>query len=400
MSRIVLATESNGFEQRMRRLLGTASQNGGLDRFGGDLRREDIERVVVDLTKDNPEVIAIGPGVTAERALDFAMLIDRDRPEISVVVVADPSPDMWERALRAGVRDVVAPDAPEKELRAVFERAAQTASRRRSNLVEEVEPITAHGQVLTVLAPKGGSGKTALAVNLAVGLAERAPGRVAIVDLDLLFGDVTNAMLLRPEHSIGDAVDAGRFDLTMLKVFLTPRRGTLFALCAPDSPAVGEEVTEATVVRALDLLRREFDYVVVDTAAGLTEITLATIEMSDELLLICDMSVSGVRGMRKVVDALENLELNAPRRFIVNRADSKVGLTIDDVEATVGMRVDAKIPSSRMVPRSMNEGVPILESAPRAPVSRSISEIVDLYADRPIDETQAAGGFRRRRRQA
>ncbi len=398
MSRIVLATDSNGFEQRMRRVLGVASSNGDVNRFGGDLDFRDAERIVVDLTSGNPEVIAIGPGIDTARALDVAELIDRDRPEISVVVVADADPAMWQRALRAGVRDIVAPDATEPELRAVFDRAVGTANRRRANLVEEVTPVLSTGRVITVMAPKGGSGKTALAVNLSVGLAERAPGRVAVVDLDLLFGDVTNAMLLRPEHSIADAIESGRLDMTMLKVFLTPRGGSLFVLCAPDSPALGEVVSEAIVVRALDLLRREFDYVVVDTAAGLNEVTLATLEMTDDLLLICDMSVSGVRGMRKVIDAIDALDISADRHFVLNRADSKVGLTTTDVEATVGMRIDASIPSSRMVPRSMNEGTPILESAPRAPVSRALWDIVDMFAADGEDETEPVTGVRRRRR--
>jgi pilus assembly protein CpaE len=398
MSKIVLATESNGFEQRVRRLFGTGAANGQLFRFGGDLRASDVERIVVDLTQEDPEVIAIGPGIAADRAFDVAELIDRDRPEISVVVVVDPHPEMWERALRAGVRDIVAPDATEPELRAVFERATATATRRRTNLVEETTPVVSTGKVLTVMAPKGGSGKTALAVNLAVGLAERAPGRVAIVDLDLLFGDVTNAMLLRPEHSIADAAGAGRLDITMLKVFLTPRAGNLFALCAPESPALGETVSDTAVVRALELLKREFDWVVVDTAAGLTEVTLATLEKTDELLLICDMSVSGVRGMRKVTDALDRLEVPARRHFIVNRADSKVGLTLTDVEATVGMPIDARIPSSRMMPRSMNEGVPIVESAPRSPVSRALYEIVDMFVEAGLEDRESTNGVRRRRR--
>lgn len=392
MSRIVLATESSGFEQRLRRLLGD-SDKGDLERFGGAIDG-DIDRVVVDLTRDDPAVIAIGPGIKTDTALDVAEMIDRDRPEISVIVVADPEPDVWERALRAGVRDVVAPDAPEFELMRVFERANRTATRTRANLVEEVVPVTHMGKVVTVVAPKGGSGKTALAVNLAVGLAERSPGRVALVDLDLLFGDVTNALLLRPEHSIADAVGIGRIDMTMLKVFLTPRAGSLFVLCAPDSPELGEDVPEAVIVRSLELLQREFDYVVVDTAAGLTEITLAALERSDELVMICDMSVSGVRGMRKVVDAIDRLDLKANRRFVINRADSKVGLTVLDVEATVGMRVDTKIPSSRMVPRSMNEGIPIVESAPRAPVSRALFELVDMFQ---TNEDQGAAGKRRKR---
>lgn len=98
--------------------------------------------------------------------------------------------------------------------------------------------------------------------------------------------------------------------------------------------------------------------------------------------------------MRKVVDAIDRLDLKANRRFVINRADSKVGLTVLDVEATVGMRVDTKIPSSRMVPRSMNEGIPIVESAPRAPVSRALFELVDMFQ---TNEDQGAAGKRRKR---
>ena len=159
-------------------------------------------------------------------------------------------------------------------------------------------------QRVMLLNPKGGSGKTALTVNTAIALSQEGSGKVAIVDLDLLFGDVTNALLLDPEHSIGDALEASRVDATTMKVLLTRRSGDLYVLTAPDSPAQGELVGDALVVKALDALRSEFDYVVVDTAAGLTEVTLAAIEQSDELVFICDMSVSAVRGRPRQTPAV------------------------------------------------------------------------------------------------
>ena len=121
------------------------------------------------------------------------------------------------------------------------------------------------GRVIAVVAPKGGSGKTALSVNLAVSLAQRHPSKTSILDLDLLFGDVTNALLLNPEHSIADAIDAPALDPTLLKVLLTRRERDLFVLTAPDSPALGEMVTESLPPNS----SRRSDPVKPDTLVGL-----------------------------------------------------------------------------------------------------------------------------------
>ncbi len=394
MTDIVLATKSQGFERRLRKAM--AASNGQIERWGGSLTASSkLEQVVVDLTAENPVVVAIGPGVDSELAMQLAGIIDRDRPEVTVLVVTEPGPDIWEQAVRVGVRDVIPPEADGADLSQVFDKAVMTARRRRDNLIEEVAPATAQGRIITVLAPKGGSGKTALAVNTAVALAARHPGEVALIDLDLLFGDVTNALLLNPEHSIADAMKTGHVDDTTLKVLLTSRGSGLFVMAAPDQPGEGEMVTESLVAQTLDTLRRQFAYVVVDTAAGLGEVTLAAIERTDDLMFICDMSVSAVRGLRKVRDALERLEMMPPRRhFILNRSDSKVGITLEDVESTVGMRVDVKIPSSRLVPRSMNEGTPVIETAPRTPVAQAYQLAVDLLVPEPSEKPKARRRWR------
>ncbi len=221
-----------------------------------------------------------------------------------------------------------------------------------------------------------------MSVNLAVALAQRHPGKASILDLDLLFGDVTNTLLLNPEHSIADAIDAPQLDPTLLKVLLTRRERDLYVLTAPDSPALGEMVTNDLVSSAIEGLSSQFEYVVVDTAAGLSEVTLAAIEMSDDIIFICDMSVAAVRGLHKVMSALHTLEMlrEKKRHFVLNRADSKVGINISDVESAVGMPVDVRVPSSRLVPRSMNEGTPLIESSPKSPVARAFVQVADLFS--------------------
>ncbi|NND04366.1 MAG: hypothetical protein HKN91_16440 [Acidimicrobiia bacterium] len=147
---------------------------------------------------------------------------------------------------------------------------------------------------------------------------------------------------------------------------------------------------------AIDGMGSQFDYIVVDTAAGLSEVTLAAIEKADDIVFICDMSVSAVRGLHKVISALHTLDMlrEKKRHFILNRADSKVGISISDVEAAVGLSVDVRLPSSRLVPRSMNEGTPLVETSPKAPVARSLMEVADLFS--PLDAPQGKPSRRRR----
>ncbi len=380
MTHLALATRSAGFEQRVRRAFG-GQLNGELRRWRGVVAGQDLRAVALDLGQDDPSVVAFGPDVPLDMALAVARELDESRPEISVVVVTEPAPEMWEEALRAGVRDLVPTTASDDELRKALERAVNTSNRRRRNLVQDAAGSGTGGRVITVVAPKGGSGKTAIATNLGVGLARAVPGQVALVDLDLQFGDITVVLDLAPEHTIADALKAdGKVDATALKVFLTKRPGDLYVLAAPQVPEEGEQVSEGLVHRAVGLLAEEFPYVVVDTAAGLTEQTLAVLELSTDLVLVCDLSASAARGMRKVLDALDRLGMTTQtRHFVVNRADSKVGLELAEVAALVGMPVDVKLPSSRAVAYSMNEGVPLVESAPRAAFARRIADMVTRF---------------------
>jgi pilus assembly protein CpaE len=393
--RIVLAHASAAYEQRVRQAFD--------GRLNGDLRRVDAAAspstgpgsLLHQLADSNPDVVALGPDLELEEMFGLAAELERDRPEIDVVLVSRPSGELWERALRAGVRDVLPPDASDAQVREVFERLLTLAERRRQNLVGGSSDDDA-GRIVTVLAPKGGSGKTTVASNLALGLAQAEPDSVAIVDLDLQFGDLTAAFRLAPERSLADAaLVRGDLDAMTLKSFLTPHPSNLWVLCGPESPAAGEEVSADEAQRLIRALSHEFSFVVVDTAAGLSEHTLAALEVSTDLVFVCTMDVSSVRSLRKEIEALELLGMTHQRRhFVVNRADSKVGLDIRDVEASVGLPVDVAVPSSRLVPLAMNHGSPVLESDPRSPVGRQFGRLVDRFAERPA-ATASTRLFRR-----
>ena len=384
----MLAAGDPAFEDRLRAALGPAV-NGQFQRLDPRADLTDVANAMAAIVKETPTVVAIGPAVSVEAALAVARELDMEHPEISVILIAERSPELLEAALRAGVRDVVAPMASDDELRLSFGHAMETAQRRRASLGSDSATSGPRSRVVTIVSPKGGSGKTTVATNLALGLIGANAGAVALVDLDLQFGDVATAMRLMPEHSIADAARSGEYlDSMGLKLLLTPHPSGLFALCAPESPAEGEEVSADDAARAVNLLAEEFPFVVVDTSAGVTEHTLAAVEASTDLVLLCTFDVPSVRSLRKIVQALDQLGMIHQRRhFILNRADSRVGLVAQDVEATVGMMVDVSVPSSRAVPLSMNQGSPLLESDPRSSVAKQMLELTKRFVDQPAQQS-------------
>jgi pilus assembly protein CpaE len=196
---------------------------------------------------------------------------------------------------------------------------------------------------------------------------------------------------LTPQHTLVDAVrSVAPLDGMTLKSFLSPHRSDLWALCGPDSPAEGDEVSTAVVKQIVQMLSDEFRSVVIDTGAGLDEHTLSVLEVSTDLIFVCALDVTSVRSVRKELTALDQLGMTHQRRhLVINRADSKVGLDLRDVEATLGLPVDISISSSRMVPLSLNHGDPVIASESRSPVARQFSELVDRFIDQPAQQGQS-----------
>jgi pilus assembly protein CpaE len=351
----------------------------------------DPERLVKELVLPNPDLVVLGPGMPQTAAVAIAGAFDRLRPEVAIVLVGERTPALLDRALRAGVRDVIAPDTPRGELVDAIDRALETAVRRRANVLAEREEGRG-GRVVMVLSPKGGAGKTTIATNLAVGIGKRRPREVVLVDGDLQFGDVANALRLVPDRTIADAARAATVDATALKVFLTPHPTGVYAFCGPEEPGDADGVAPELMAQWVRMLAGEFPFVVVDTDAGLSEHTLAMAEVATDLVLVCATDVPSIRSMRKEMAALEVIGLADVNRILVlNRADARVGLSLDDIEATLECKADIAIPSSRTVPLAMNQGTPLLETSTASP---AVGPLLEL-ASRFVPEVAPVGRRRR-----
>jgi len=249
------------------------------------------------------------------------------------------------------------------------------------------------GQIVTVFTAKGGVGKTMLAVNLGVVLAQGGRNRVCVVDLDLASGDVAISVLLDPARSMADAVSmAGRLDATGAASLLTPCRPGLDMLLAPATPGDADKITASLVGELLAVLRRMFDYVVVDTPPQINENVLTALDASARHVLLTTPEVPALKNLRVVIDVLDMLSYPADIRILVlNRADPKL-LSLEDVEQVLGSTIDAQIPASRAVPISINNGIPITVANPGHPVSQAITK---LAQQRLLPAPAARGGLLR-----
>ncbi|GAB4099294.1 AAA family ATPase [Sinomonas halotolerans] len=378
MSRFALITADPEYDHMVR--LATASLPGTIQSFPVAFLPGTVDEVFGQLVGDQLEVLLLGPDLRAEEVMAFAAAVDVRYPHVSVVYAADPDPDLTLAAMHAGVRDLVPPGLPADGLRERLEEALSAAATRLAASPVPESPLeTGRGRVIAVMSPKGGVGKTTISTNLAVGLGRMAPLSVVIVDLDLQFGDVATGLTLKPDRTIVDAV-SGPMDPLSLKTYLVHHASGAYALCAPTNPADADRVSAAKVSDLIKHLASEFQYIVIDTSPGLGEHVLAVLDHATDAVWVCGMDIPSVRGLKTGVEILSELQLLPEHRHVVlNMADKRSGITVKDVEATLGIPVDLVLPRSKNLPLATNRGVPALADGLRDQAARGLSTLVERF---------------------
>lgn len=328
------------------------------------------------------EVVIIGPSPTTDEALSITAQVLARTPDAGVILVrSEVSTELLRHAMRAGVADVVGTDETPFELPAAVERAV-TQAVRRHDAVPVDSPKPKRGTTITVFSTKGGVGKTVLAINLGVALVSMGRS-VVLVDLDLQFGDVGIMLGLEPTLTIsGPAQASDRLDTELLSGYLVEHSSGLKCLLAPVQPEEAESITPGRIARILELLAEMFDVVVVDTCASLDETVLTALDRSDHLLAMTMMDVASIKNTRISLQKLHQLGYDGHSvQVVLNRADSKVFLQPAQIEKAIGREISVRIPSDRIVPQSVNKGVPVVSEFPRSEVSRALMGVARQFID-------------------
>jgi pilus assembly protein CpaE len=245
---------------------------------------------------------------------------------------------------------------------------------------EDREP----GRVVAVFSPKGGVGRTTIAVNLGVAAASSLGKRTVVMDASFQFGDVGVLLNLNPKNkSIADLVpelEAGVAE--SLDTFVIGHSSGVRVLLAPPSPEQAELITAAYVKRAIEWLRATNDIVVVDCTAAFNESTLAILDAADTVLTILSLEITSIKNMRLFLEVAEQLGYDRGKvKLVLNRADSTLGIRVADVETSIGRKIDHTIVSDgRSVVYALNRGIPFFVSNREAQVSQDILRLATSVA--------------------
>jgi pilus assembly protein CpaE len=347
----------------------------------------DAQRRLVEETVD---LAVLDPAFATESGVsDGGQLLQVD-PDLPLVLVA-ASPDMTvlRAALRVGYKDVIDAPVDRQKMEAMLSLIEEEADR-----VIRKETKTQIGRVVTIMSPKGGAGKTVTAANVGLQLAMWSePNRVVIMDADLQFGDISLVMQVDPVYTIVDAArELDELDEDLMRSLLTPHPSGMQILAAPLEPSLADEVSTQSVVRSIAMLKRMFDYVVIDTAPFLDEPVLSILERSDDVLLVVDMDLPSVKNAKLALDTLKLIKFPFEKiKLILNRVNSKARLDIGELEHSLELDVQAAISSDKLVPRAVNEGEPVVSLYPRSRVAKDLRAVARLVVDESVTPDNGEG---------
>jgi pilus assembly protein CpaE len=346
-----------------------------------------IESLEERLEPGAPVVALLGPSCAGSAGLIAVERLTRSRPEVGTVLMVEAlSTDVLQRALRAGVKDVLAAPVEAGELALAVERVGGSLAPAAPTALAESGAPAGYGRLVTVFSTKGGAGKSVIAVNLAVTLARRSERPVVLVDADLQFGDVAVMLKLAPQHTIVDAVNAiDKLDGPLLQSLLARHDPSgLLVMPAPLEPAFADQIGSSQMLRIIELLRQTSAFVIVDAPAYFNDVVLGLIEASDDVLLVAGMDIPNIKNVKIGLQTLRLLNIPLSKlKLILNRANSKVKLDVGEVERTLGIKADILVPSDVVVPQSVNRGTPVVLDAPKSGVAKSLEGLADLFTADP-----------------
>ncbi|WP_075980691.1 AAA family ATPase [Bacillus massilinigeriensis] len=318
-------------------------------------------------------VILLGESINYE-VYELCQEITHLFPMTAIVLVLSKEAIDYKKGMFSGAVDVIDMNNQEEWISAV-EKANQIiqlkSKRQGSSDLKE-------GKVITFCSTKGGVGKSALTVNIAVAFLLKE-FRVAVIDLDLQFGDITLLLNQKPNVTIYEWIKEGyESGVFSIDDYVTKDKAGIDILASPYLPEYAELVTGEHVYTLIQEMKKKYDIIIIDTPPSFVETTLVALENADEILLITSLDLPALKNGKLAVDTLNVLGLKERIKVVLNR-DSEFGeLTTEMVEEVLGMDIRYRIPSDyKLIIASINKGIPFVTMAPRVPVSKAVFQLAD-----------------------
>jgi pilus assembly protein CpaE len=339
-------------------------------------------------------------------------MIRQKTPHVQVIILSvQGDQNYMRRAMLAGARDFLTKPPMGDELISAVRRAGEMAHLERgknakigvlpvnigSPVAAAMLPGVVHGKVITIYSPKGGTGCTTLAVNLAIALHNEAT-RVVLIDANLQYGDVAMFMNEQGKNTILDlAPRVDELDLeTIQGVMITHEASGVNVLAAPQRPEQAEQVSANQFIKLIGHLRQLYAYIVIDTTSSLNDITMAAIDSSDVITLVSTQEIPSIKNSRLFLDLLQTMGIDRNHIvFILNRFDKRITITPERIGENLKQEVAAVIPlDDRVVMQSVNRGIPFMLDNKTQLVARGIYALAEAVRTRlsALDTEQESVG--------
>ncbi len=361
-----------------------------------------------------PDVVLMDINMPDMDGITATETIRKSLPHTQIVILSvQGDPHYMRRAMLAGARDFLTKPPSADELTSAIRRSGKMAIDERAKApsgppglgmgaATTAAPMLTYGKVISVYSPKGGSGCTTVAINLAMALHNEETPAI-IVDANLQYGDVTVFLNEQGKNSIIDlAPRANELDPEIInEVLIHHAKSGVKVLAAPPRPEYAENVNGDQFSALLDYLRRLFSYIVVDTATALDDVTLAAIDTSDLIILLTTQDIPAIKNARLFFDLTDVLKVNRKRiMFTMNRYDRRIGITPDKIGESFKHEIVAILPmEERVVIPSINRGLPFILADKSKPISRAMlslaknvrQRLVELSEQQQENEKEARG---------
>jgi pilus assembly protein CpaE len=360
----------------------------------------------IQLSQDlQPDVVLMDINMPDMDGISATEAIRAKLPAVQVVILSvQGDQNYMRRAMLAGARDFLTKPPMGDELISAIRRAgAMAQTERAKNIQTQIAPVVGNigtmlnyggpkGKIVTIYSPKGGTGCTTIAVNLALTL-HNEDTRVALVDGNLQFGDVAVFMNEQGKNTIVDlAPRAEELDPEIVEeVMLKHAASGLHILAAPSRPEYAERVSSSQFTKVLEYLRQMYAYVIVDTASLLTDATLAAIDTSDLVVLVTTQDIPSIKNCRLFLDLSQTLGIERDRiLFIMNRFDKRINITPDRVTENLKQEVVSVIPlDEQTATKAVNRGVPFVLESKNQPAARGVFSLAESVRARVAAQESA-----------
>lgn len=337
-----------------------------------------LENLALAANQEHPDLIIMEGMCHETSKLKVLELFNQQHPDIALVILCEnASSEFLMGAMRSGVKDVL-------HLPLVMSELQLTVGRIEAKL-KKADPMQKRAKVIAFVASKGGSGATFLACNLGYVLAATNEAKVALLDLNLQFGDA--ALFVSdhvPANTLADVTaNISRLDASLLTSSMVQVLPNFGVLAAPEDAEHAQDVKPEHIEALLKLTSAQYDYVIMDIGRTLNATSVKALDHADLIFVVLQETLPFIRDSKRLIHALQSLGYTKGKvHLIINRYEKGGDIRLEDVEATLGMKVFKTIPNSyEAVSASVNQGVPIMKIARHDPVTKALQEVAQKLTE-------------------